>query len=140
MTTIATDGKVLAADRQVSDGSLICSPATKIARLANGAVVGVAGGAFNLMAFLEWFNGGRKETLQLHSDDFEALVLTAAGQVVCYDRHGRTLIQAPPVAIGTGAQIAIGAMEAGATAQEAVEIACRRDAWTSGPVDTLTPE
>jgi hypothetical protein len=39
-------------------------------------------------------------------------------------------------AVGSGAQVAYGAMEAGKTASEAVEIACRRDPFSALPVQT----
>lgn len=41
-------------------------------------------------------------------------------------------------AVGTGAPYALGAMEMGATPEDAVKIACRYDRWSKSPVRTST--
>lgn len=43
-----------------------------------------------------------------------------------------------PWAGGTGETIAMTAMRCGKTAQEAVELACEMDIYTSGPLQTVT--
>jgi hypothetical protein len=46
-------------------------------------------------------------------------------------------IKAPYVAIGSGKQIALGALCAGKSAVQAVEAACEHNVWTRGPVQSL---
>lgn len=43
-----------------------------------------------------------------------------------------------PYAIGSGADIALGALDQGATAEEAVKIACKRNVLSGGAVTTVT--
>jgi ATP-dependent protease HslVU (ClpYQ) peptidase subunit len=44
----------------------------------------------------------------------------------------------PPFAIGSGMDFALGAMDAGKSPAEAVEIACRRDPHSGGEVTSLS--
>lgn len=47
-------------------------------------------------------------------------------------------IQGEFFAIGSGSEFALGAMEMGAEAHEAVLVACRLDPWSDLPIDTLS--
>jgi hypothetical protein len=68
------------------------------------------------------------------SADFTALVLTRNG-LFEYDAWYRgELVREQFWAIGSGTKVALGAMEHGASAGEAVRAACRWDVHTRGPV------
>lgn len=46
-------------------------------------------------------------------------------------------VSAPYVAVGSGRQIALGAMWAGRSAAQAIEAACEHNVWTRGPVQSM---
>jgi ATP-dependent protease HslVU (ClpYQ) peptidase subunit len=48
------------------------------------------------------------------------------------------LVVKPPFAIGTGRTAALGAMKAGATARQAVEIAAQIDVYTGGKITSYS--
>jgi ATP-dependent protease HslVU (ClpYQ) peptidase subunit len=136
MTTVATDGKSMAADGLSLDGDgLICSLIIRKARrLKDGRVMGAAGNPFDLDALEQWLNeGGDFPELQ-DDEEFDLLVLETNGSVFSYAKLGRRSSELLPIAIGSGRELAVGAMEAGATPFEAVEIACKRHNGSGGKI------
>jgi ATP-dependent protease HslVU (ClpYQ) peptidase subunit len=126
----------MAADRRVTGDGLIHCNTRKIARATNGDIIGVAGSAFDLGAFLAWYNSDRSEPLQMWEKS-EALVLTTDGKVFCYNDTGRFFEHETPAALGSGGAVAYGAMLAGASPVDAVHIASQRDIYSGGGVDFL---
>lgn len=137
MTTIATDGKSMAADRLVTSDTAIHGVTTKIVQLDDGTIIGHTGNAYQFESFVTWYKMHRPEPFDCR-DDMEALVLTPDGVIRCYDQYGRSYVADAPQATGSGCRVAIGAMAAGATPAEAVEIASRYDTKTGGGVDSYT--
>lgn len=137
MTTVATDGKTMAADRLVTGDGIIHGTVTKLHRLEDGSVMGLCGSAFQYDQFAAWYNSGRAEGLHV-ADEMEALVLHPDGTVSCYNQHGYSFKHSLPASCGSGCSIAYGAMEAGASPMEAVEIACKRDIRSGGGVDCMS--
>lgn len=107
-------------------------------------LVGVSGESGPGMVFVDSIFDARHdidETRRLFTDgsaDFTALVLTRNG-LFEYDGwyRGEHVLE-HFWAIGSGTKVALGAMEVGATAPEAVFAACRWDANTRGPVVTAS--
>lgn len=137
MTTIATDGKTMAGDSRVGAD---CRHGTiaKVFRAADGAVLGACGEAFDYDGFLRWYEAGMEGDLEV-GDEFEALILKHDGSVICVNEKGHSFGHSVPAAIGSGCRFAYGAMDAGATAEEAVEIAIGRDGFSGAPVTVLKP-
>lgn len=133
MTTIAVDGKSVAGDGMVTSGTTVCNTDfCKVHRLSDGRIAGIAGSAFNVIPFVEWLeNGGDCPEL---SEGFDALVLHPDGKCWAYNEKGRFIPEPAPTAVGSGREIAIGAMLAGASAREAVAIAATRDNGTGGAI------
>lgn len=130
MTTIAWDGKMLAADSQMT-GSYIDRGAVKKIHKKNGALIAGAGAYAEILLFVNAWPD-KPEGL---SDQFEALVIqdnTAAW----WDNKHQPVPQGTPAAIGSGNQFAMGAMLNGATAKQAVQIAIELDPDTGGKVNT----
>jgi ATP-dependent protease HslVU (ClpYQ) peptidase subunit len=136
MTTIATDGRSMAADGRVCAGATIFgSNAKKIIRLADGRICGCAGNSRYQAPFVAWLaNGG---DLPEMDDEFEALVLMPDGTVVSYDHKGRSLPEELPTASGSGREFALAAMDLGASPEEAVKAACARDTMSGGEITVL---
>lgn len=135
MTTICTDGKTVAADRLISDNNLTHGQICKVTRLTNGAVMAYTGSPYQLPAFVEWLNGDQSSKFESDSVS-EAIVLMPDGTIRMYDEHGRWYEADAPQAAGSGAAVAYGALAAGASPAEAIEIASRYDIKTGGGVDT----
>jgi hypothetical protein len=87
------------------------------------------------MVFVDWFFDRKKRAPDRADEkDWEAIVATKGGAEV-WDAALRPVpVTDKFYAIGSGATLAIGAMEAGATAREAAAIACRRDPFCRPPV------
>jgi hypothetical protein len=134
MTTIAFDGKTMAADKQTS-GGYIEGSVTKICKI-NGSVYAAAGGMEEMEEFFAWIkNGGDKPTIK----DFEGL--EAKGKNCWW--YGEKLMRCKttvPAAIGSGTRFAIGAMMAGADAKTAVNISAKLDPHTGCGIKTINTE
>ena len=133
MTTVAYDGKTLAADTQ-RNGSFTLK-AHKLYRLADGALFAAAGSVQEILAVLGWLNGGEKPA---DLQDFEGLIITKHGAEIIGDRLMRTPSLEPFYAIGTGSHFALAAMACGKSAVEAVRIAMRFDPFSGGRVESIT--
>lgn len=141
MTTIATDGKTMAADTLINGSGVKHGHVTKLYQAENGDIIGVAGSAFRILPFIEWYNGDRKTPFEADPENFEALVLTTHGTIHAFNHAGDYIIESGPnAAAGSGSAVALGALDAGASPQEAVEIACRRDLYTGGNITVLSPK
>jgi 20S proteasome alpha/beta subunit len=119
-------------------GTIINSETPKIFTLEDGRVFGGCGDMAFARAVVDWLDG-KGEKPNEKPDGFAALVLAADGRVEIMDFHLNAMPAVVPVAVGSGMDLAIGAMERGATSEEAVEIAARRDPSTGGKITVLKP-
>lgn len=133
MTTIAVKDGVIASDSLVRHD--VTYKGRKLFRTKRG-IIGIAGALGEGEKFVEWYNDRRKRVPAFESsDEFSALVLTPSGKVELWDASVRgEEIMTGCLAIGSGAAYAMGAMMAGASAPEAVKIACELDPDTEGPI------
>lgn len=141
MTTIVFRDGIMAADTRAYAGDKQpIGRKRKIQRLDDGTLIGVtsttAGGG---EALIEWWKQGRPKDFELPAH-FTLLVVNAKGEVyyACNTRFISGPLTGDWWAIGSGEQYAAGALHRGATAREAVEVACDLDAWTAEPIDVLT--
>lgn len=136
MTCITTDGRTMAADGQcqTSFGVINDTSRAKIAKLRDGRIAGMAGLAYDLSAFIGWLEAGEPKKVPEFYEEMIALVLMLDGTVRSYNHQGRWVVDMIPTATGSGSELAIGAMEAGASPRVAVEIACRRHNGCGGAI------
>lgn len=140
MTTIAANHNEMAADTRVTwedpaNSRLNSTTIVKIEYI-NDYIVGTSGDCAAGVRFIEWLkHGGRKPKL---CRDFRALKLSSEGLFVI-DGDDTTWVRIDPqfYAIGSGAHYAIGAMEMGATPEQAVAISEKHDHYTGGPITVL---
>ncbi len=133
MTIIAYRDGVLAADSCVTDGFV--TRGMKLHR-KSGHIIGFCGDVAQALVFVDWFfNQKKNRRPDLASEaGWEAIVLNKDGATT-WDRSLRPIpIDDQFYAIGSGASLAMGAMEYGASAAEAVAIACKRDPYCRDPV------
>lgn len=131
MTTIAINKTSIAADSQFTHQNLI-TKGDKLFRVGDD-IIGFAGAVEAGIAFVDWKKGGEKP-VEL-DEDFEAFVLSKDGRITWY---GSKMVPIPVkekfTAIGSGSHLAIGAMYAGLSPEEAVKIACKVDTGSCLPV------
>ncbi len=143
MTTIAWDGKTLAADTQISRCGNASAKTIKIRRIGS-LLVGGAGTTSLVQRFMGWLVSGAQgypPTLQIGESSACVMVITPEGWIVEWNGdHPPDMTRADFAAWGSGADIALGALAVGASAARAVEAAARLDNHTGGPVTTLSVE
>lgn len=137
MTTIAWDGKILAADSQMSSSFIDPLRISKIRRV-DDLIFGLAGGAGMMDAFTDFLKGNEdRSRFDRVLKNFSAIVI-GRGKVLFYCDDLEPIECGTPQAIGSGEQFAMGAMFAGATAEQAVLIAIKLDTGSGAPVETMT--
>jgi hypothetical protein len=142
MTTIVYRAGVMASDSLSTTtseaGGSRKFKCVKMYRKAD-AVIALAGETFAGLVFLDWYGTNAEPPERLiHGDaDFTALVLTKKG-LFEYDRWCRgEQIRLPFYAIGSGAKAALGALHMGASAVQAVRVACKIDPYTRLPIVSM---
>lgn len=144
MTTIVYRDGVLAADTRGYAGySAPIGTKQKVRAIPDArCLVGVSSNAPGVPeAVMDWFEF-RSEDDPLRLPDgtkFTLLAVYDDGTArYAYDSLRLTSpIEAPYFAIGSGTEYALGALAAGASAEEAVAIACGLDVWSALPVFSL---
>lgn len=132
-TTIAFDGRLLAADSQITAGGSKYLQSVKIVRIGR-AFVAAAGEMTQITRFRDWYEHGHDpRNYPKKLDEFTAIVVTPLGVTQYWD-VGYGVPVPTPCAIGTGADAARGAMMAGVDAKRAVQIATRIDLYSGEPV------
>ncbi len=147
MTTIIADLRpkkpIMMADNQMSGPGGIL-PCTKLFRIKDGPnvghIIGVIGYASPCTLFIEWYS--RKITrdwadmstvgidIDINDEDFECIILQPKG-IFIVDRFFVPLrLKCRYHAGGSGGAYALGAMDRGAPAEAALDIACHRDPHT----------
>lgn len=132
MTTIATDGKTIAADSRTT--GMWIGQHEKIFGIGD-SLFGVAGAMSRAMKVVDWLAAGcpaesRPET----EDDFAILQLSGKGIWIWDSTLRPVQMGTPYAAIGSGAPFALGAMLAGKSPRQAVEIAAKLDECTGPPI------
>ncbi len=146
MTTIAWDGKYLAADsRETSAGCAMPVAEPKIKKLGD-VYVACAGPAEIIEEFEQWVAGGRNpdETpAEPEGDDgFQAFVFEADGRMMSYTDEMKAFPCPAGFAIGSGWKSAMTLMSIGLSAEQAVKTICEKnlDVYTGLPVVVVEPK
>lgn len=128
MSIVAWDGKILAADKQCGVADTIYTM-QKLWRLKSGDVIAVVGSTSNSMVVKRWYESGakREEWPECQKNDNWAQLIVASKEGCFYFCN-----QPEPIKVldqfyawGVGREVALGAMEMGADAIKAVEIASK---------------
>lgn len=153
MTSIVYDrrNKIIASDSKNTDESGAKWLCNKIEVLADGSVFLGSGHLCTIAQCRHWAKHSWKEekrpdfSFYLEDVDergFSCLHISKDGtKIVLIDGELHPIeVLDDYVGIGSGASYAIGAMDAGASAEEAIKIACDRDGNSCLPVQTYTFE
>lgn len=143
MTTIAWDGKTLAADRRISADGQEVFHARKLVDVG-GAWVAVAGPVGLCRSFERWIRAMAPEAMPaalaraFADNEVEALVVdSASGDACIYSGSDLPTTVEGSAATGSGWQFAKAAMVLGRSAPDAVRLAMRLDGGSGGEVDEV---
>lgn len=150
MTTIAYRDGVMASDSlAVMAGYVKIGGTPKVFRI-KGCLVGLTGTARLIRMFTDWFEANYMENnlppiapdLTKDSpgqdDSINAYVVLPNGKIWRYESGAAPYpVVAAFVAGGSGSDFAIGAMDRGATAAQAVAVAAKYDVNTAGTIQTM---
>lgn len=137
MTTIAFDGTTLAADRKMGGRYNV----QKIFKVPQGYAAG-CGDYDYVLEVIQWLrDGSNRDNLPNLPDEDKAniIYITPEGKVawLTWPYLRPAMMSEKKVAYGSGSEYALGAMAAGATAKQAVAIACRFDPHTGQGIDSV---
>lgn len=138
MTTIAFKDNVLASDSLVTSGGQRDGTSQKIWR-HKGLLMGGAGCTALCHRFCEWVRTGMKGRCPIEGhNNANGFVIRPDGLMVIWGSQGPWINNTRVVAFGSGSDLAMGAMLAGASAQDAVAHAITLDVNSGGPVRSLS--
>jgi hypothetical protein len=139
MTTIAFDGRYLAADTQSSRGGIPSNLESRKIIIEGGFAYAV-NGEWGPVAFdlIKWHQSGAEpDELPKHGEG--SLLVVELSSRRCWVVSGPKMPyldeEAAPFTGGSGGDIALGAIDAGLNAMEAVRIASKRDLHTNDTID-----
>lgn len=139
MTTVACDGRTLAADSQWNSGGRLSFGGVPKIQKIDDSWYGAAGEVTLVNQFWAWLKGEGDPPECLAPEQravrMAAIELDPEGNIFLWYGTERTPIGDEFTAEGSGSDLAVGAMAAGADAIEAVEIACVFDSDTGGEVE-----
>lgn len=146
MTTIAATKTQIAGDLQLTHGSALrLRGAPKVYEYENNKfydlpfAVGLCGVIDTCLDVLNCFDEDWDGKIPKKYKQCEFLVLTQDGKLFTFNSPLRWIeVKQPFYAIGSGSHIALGAMQAGATAVEAVQAASKHDLYTGFGVTNVS--
>jgi len=143
MTTVVYKNGTLAFDSKITEGNIHTCNASKGRQTKNMLMAG-AGDLEDLVAAFDWLEAGGSEVTK---KDYNLLRIVNC-DIITINKHGEVFhysgslypvkTTAPWFALGSGQELAMGALEMGATAKEAVQIAAKYDVNTGGTIHTLS--
>jgi hypothetical protein len=138
VTTIATDGKTIAADTQSLNGSGTAYPIKKLWRLPDGSILGVCGTAQDGMLAVEWYMQGEPKEKPKLEDTFGG-ILIRKGKIWKLESGLAPWEGIAPYTVGSGRDFALMAIHLGLTPAEAIQkvIDLKLDVGTGGKIDVL---
>lgn len=137
MTVIVWRNGIMAADTlsYIHNGECrMPGEVQKIWRLANGSLLGHAGVRRQAHALMRWVEEGEKGEPP-DTGEVTAILAERGGRLRLFDgKSERDHDDVPFYAIGSGAQVALGALYQGATAIQAAQIACLVSPYCGGNI------
>lgn len=133
MTTIAANLYEMAADTRVTWDDDTTSSSVKIYTIGS-AILGATGDVDEIAKFIEWYTNGSVGKQPKRSKDFRVIRLNSEGLHIIDSNSYWLKLDDKFFAVGSGGQFAIGAMEMGATPENAVRIAAKHDLFTNSSI------
>lgn len=140
MTVVCYKDGILAADSQMSAGDAIVTLSFKKLAKGPGVIGGFSGRANNIPTYRKWVKKGAKKK-DIPSKNTDGMIIRGTKKdpkIYIVDDGLLIRIYDKTHAVGSGANVALGAMSAGASAQEAVRITMKHNHSCGGKVMTVT--
>lgn len=146
MTTIAYRNGIIAADSRetTSDESAgdYAGKCVKLLRVGK-SIIALQGDSGAGMAWLDWYSRGKSDdALHTHirstGADFTAVELNRTGLWVWDSWMVPQRFAGKFYAVGSGTKAALGALHMGASAVQAVRVACKIDPWSAPPIVSMS--
>lgn len=139
MTTIVFKKGVMAGDSQITDGNHNFSQVQKVFKL-DGYLLGVAGTFSECQGYKSWIETSMDMKVFPEETEVDGCALlydTNKELLYLLEKNEKIILGDEFVAIGSGAQFAIGALEQGASAKKAVQVASKYDVYTGGDIKVV---
>lgn len=142
MTTIAYRAGVLAGDGRetfIEDGEspmINRDDCVKVFRLPDGRLFGASRTSEDIERMYRKLIKG-DEWPKIKEGDINAMIIDTNGKIWSCEGRLWIPVEAEYYAVGSGSRVALPAMDAGADAKKAVEIACKRDPFSGGKITIL---
>jgi hypothetical protein len=143
MTTIATDGRTIAADGLRCIGNERISLSTKKIRVVEGRIFAISGDFAVFGPAIEWYLAGadpkRVPSGEAgHDGGYGLYVIERDGRFYRYSDKFPYPDDIPyPATFGSGANYAMAALKCGKAPQEAVALAAELDVYTGGEIQVI---
>lgn len=138
MTIIAYRNGILAADTSTTVDGCVLPGRIKIVRRDDGALIAACGACGYGDAFRAWASAGEVGEPPKVADASAGVIFMRGGLVRVFDcDEGAYTIAPPYFALGSGMAFALGALYAGATAEQAAKAAIEHDSKSNGSVMTV---
>ena len=141
VTTIVYKDGILAGDSLICEGDNVSGYRDKIFDLDN-VIIGVAGNSMLYNEFLKFIKGEAFDREAFKSPDLQFVGIVIEKTTRLVSRYDKELIkdicdQSEPIALGSGALIARGALLMGATPRQAIECAAKINRFTGGEIKEI---
>lgn len=138
ITTLAYKDGVLASDSLATANGNRVSLVTKVME-KNGILFGGSGSLSMVQHFFDWVRGGMEgDPPEMQEGSTYEGVIIVAPTMLLFTPHGLIRRPAGPWwSSGSGWEIAAGAMMAGKSAIEAIEVAIEIDVYSGGPIQAV---
>lgn len=137
MTTLAYDSKSIACDSQLTAEDRRLRQ-KKWLKLPDGTLLVYAGAAAEFQAFVRWLLHDGRQSEFPKAENLTVVIVHPCGTVEVIDEDNCSLDTTDKLFVaGSGGPIALGAMAAGLSAKEAVQIAAKYDTGTNPDVDVF---
>ena len=137
MTVLAYRAGIIASDSVLVDNGTMCGAGRKLARGPDGTIAGACGSCGISHRFLQWIEAGEPDDFDpdTQGNEFGAIVVRPDGSTWRMSASGVIWPStAPFFTDGCGSDIAMGALEMGATAEQAVAAAIKWDCNCGGDI------
>lgn len=145
MSVVAYRDGVMACDARVTAGGLVIGSMIKVRRFGDGKDVvlcGAVGDADSIIQFFKYVESGMDaDYLPSFGSDvtFSGMTVDADSNVyLYYNSMNQCEVTAPYYAIGSGDEVAMGAMYFKSTAIDAVKAACAHTTTCGGPIYAIS--
>lgn len=143
MTTVVYKNGCLAFDSRLVEDN-ICTGTIVKGRHTKNLLMAGCGACEDIVAVFDWLEAGggeenKKKFGLAREVKCQVLTINKNGEVISYEGQLYPMkTNSPWYALGSGSDVALGALEMGATAKEAVQVASKYDVNTGGTVHTLS--